>query len=63
MGPLPKRKLSKRSKRNRRNHDKLTLTHLVVCSNCGKYKPAHRVCAECGFYGDTQVIAIDEDEA
>jgi large subunit ribosomal protein L32 len=62
MGPLPKRKLSKRRKYNRRNHDKLTPSHLVLCSNCGKYKQSHRVCPACGFYGDTQVLAIEDDE-
>jgi large subunit ribosomal protein L32 len=63
MGPLPKRKHSRRSKYNRRNHDKLLLNHLVLCSNCGKYKQAHRVCAECGYYGDTQVVNMEENEA
>ncbi|MBX3065391.1 MAG: 50S ribosomal protein L32 [Anaerolineae bacterium] len=62
MGPLPKRKLSKRRKYNRRNHDKLTLNHLVLCSNCGKYKPAHQVCPECGFYNGTQVLNTEEEE-
>ncbi|HVO40978.1 MAG TPA: 50S ribosomal protein L32 [Aggregatilineales bacterium] len=62
MGPLPKRKLSRRRKYNRRAHDKLSLSHLVVCDNCGKYKPAHQVCPNCGTYNGNQVLAI-EDEA
>jgi large subunit ribosomal protein L32 len=61
MGPLPKRKLSKRRKYNRRNHDKLTLNHLVLCPQCNKYKQAHRVCPECGYYGDTQVLNVEDD--
>lgn len=61
MGPLPKRKLSKRRKYNRRNHDKLVLNHLVICTNCGKYHPSHHVCPECGFYDGKQVIAVGAD--
>ncbi len=56
MGPLPKRKLSKQSKRTRRNHDKLSLPHLVRCSNCGAYKTAYQVCKECGTYDGTPVV-------
>ncbi|GAB4554520.1 MAG: hypothetical protein OHK0023_24730 [Anaerolineae bacterium] len=59
MGPLPKRKLSKTRKRTRRNHDKLTLPHLVVCDNCGEYKLAHRVCKTCGYYNGEQVVEVE----
>jgi large subunit ribosomal protein L32 len=31
---------------------------LVKCSNCGKYKLAHRVCPHCGYYKGQQVITI-----
>jgi large subunit ribosomal protein L32 len=62
VGPLPKRKLSRRRKYNRRNHDKLTLTHLVRCDNCGEYKPSHLVCPACGTYHGHQVIAVGEAE-
>lgn len=62
MGPLPKRKLSKTRKRTRRNHDKLTLPHLVTCDNCGEPKIAHRVCPSCGYYGGEQVLVLDKDK-
>jgi large subunit ribosomal protein L32 len=58
VGPLPKRKLSKQSKRTRRNHDKLELPHLVVCETCGEYKLAHRVCKSCGSYNGTKVLEV-----
>ncbi|CAG0956582.1 MAG: 50S ribosomal protein L32 [Anaerolinea sp.] len=61
MGPLPKRKLSKTSKRTRRNHDKLTLPHLVACPNCGEYTLAHRVCKNCGYYKGEQVIEVSQE--
>jgi large subunit ribosomal protein L32 len=60
VGPLPKRKLSKTRKRNRRNHDKLALPHLVACPNCGTYGLAHHVCKNCGYYNGTQVIDTGE---
>jgi large subunit ribosomal protein L32 len=63
VGPLPKRKLSKTSKRTRRNHDKLELPHLIVCEHCGQYKLAHRVCRNCGYYGDTQVVEIKSKDS
>ncbi|PJF31498.1 MAG: 50S ribosomal protein L32 [Candidatus Thermofonsia Clade 1 bacterium] len=62
MGPLPKRKLSKTRKRTRRNHDKLTLPHLVACSNCGEPKIVHHVCPSCGYYGGKQVLSLDKDK-
>jgi large subunit ribosomal protein L32 len=62
VGPLPKRKLSKTRKRTRRNHDKLTLPHLVACSNCGEPKLAHRVCPSCGYYDGEQVLILDKKD-
>ena len=61
MGPLPKSKLSRRRRNQRRSHDALTLRHLVRCEHCNAYKPAHQVCPECGKYNDHQVIEIDEE--
>lgn len=61
MGPLPKRKMSRRRKLNRRNHDKLTLQHLVKCTNCGAYHQSHHVCPTCGFHKGVQVLAIKDD--
>ncbi len=63
MGPLPKRKLSRRRKRNRRAHDALSLKHLVKCDNCGSYKPAHHVCPECGEYKGEVVFEIEDAKA
>ncbi|MCB9438222.1 MAG: 50S ribosomal protein L32 [Anaerolineales bacterium] len=62
MGPLPKRKLSRRRKYNRRSHDSLTPTHLVRCDECGEYKPSHQVCPHCGTYKGREVVQIEEEE-
>jgi large subunit ribosomal protein L32 len=61
MGPLPKRKISRRRKRNRRSHQAISPAHLVKCENCGEYKVAHRVCPHCGFYGEREVIEVENE--
>jgi large subunit ribosomal protein L32 len=60
MGPLPKRKISRRRKGNRRSHDALSLRHLIKCDNCDAYKPAHQVCPACGTYNGITVFEIEE---
>ena len=62
MGPLPKRKTSKTRRDKRRSHDHLTLQHLVLCDECGKYKPAHQVCPHCGMYRGREVLPVAEEE-
>jgi large subunit ribosomal protein L32 len=62
MGPLPKRKISRRRRNNRRSHDALSLKHLVRCDNCNEYKPSHTVCPHCGFYNGELIVEPDEEE-
>ena len=64
---VPKKKVSKTRKHRRhseRERRKLRKTanrlNLVKCSNCGKYKFAHRVCPHCGYYRGKQVITIKQ---
>lgn len=60
MGPLPKRKISRRRRRNRRGHHSITPRHLVRCDNCDEYKPSHQVCPHCGTYNGREVINVDD---
>jgi large subunit ribosomal protein L32 len=53
--------MSRRRKLMRRNHDKLSLNHLVRCETCGKYHQAHHVCPNCGSYNGRQVLEIDDE--
>jgi large subunit ribosomal protein L32 len=62
MGPLPKRKVSKTRRNNRRSHDHLALRHLVLCEECHEYKPAHQVCPHCGSYRGREVLAIEDKD-
>ncbi len=64
---VPKKKVSKTRKHRRhseRERRKLRKTvnrlALVKCSNCWKYKLAHRVCPHCGYYRGKQVITIKQ---
>jgi len=59
MGALPKRKISKQRKNNRRSHLALKAPTLGKCPECNKMKPSHQVCLFCGTYKGVQVIKVD----
>lgn len=52
MGALPKRKISKARKNNRRSHSALVAPAIGKCPKCGKAKRSHFKCTYCGYYGD-----------
>jgi large subunit ribosomal protein L32 len=62
VGPLPKRKVSRGRRDRRRNHDVLSMKHIVVCPSCGAYHVAHRVCRACGSYQGETVYEVDTDK-
>ncbi len=53
---VPKRRVSRARKGNRRSHDHLDLPTVVACKNCGEKIQPHRVCKECGYYKDRNVL-------
>jgi len=53
---VPKRRVSKQRRDNRRAHWKLVLPGLVVCPQCHEAKLPHRICRACGFYKGREVI-------
>ncbi len=58
---VPKKRKSKSKTRSRRSaNNKLIATKFQECPQCGAPKRPHRVCIECGTYGDEQVIEIWE---
>lgn len=59
MGALPKRKISKQRKRNRRSHHALEEPTLSVCPECKHKKLAHTVCENCGSYKGVKVLNVD----
>jgi large subunit ribosomal protein L32 len=61
MGAVPKHKVSRHRRGNRRQHQRLDAPTLVVCPQCGQLMRAHRVCKNCGTYRGRQVIEMAEE--
>lgn len=57
---LPKRKLSKRRRDNRRAHLKLTLPNFARCPECRAYRLPHRACPSCGYYSGRAAVKVKE---
>jgi len=55
---LPKKKTAKARQGKRRSHLKLTLPAMDVCPHCHSSKLSHRVCPNCGWYDDREVMEI-----
>ena len=60
MGAVPKKKIPRRRRNNRRSHIHATLPQLGPCPQCRQLKPTHRVCPYCGTYNGRQVLAVRE---
>jgi large subunit ribosomal protein L32 len=58
--PVPKRKTSKTRRDKRRTHWKLVLRGMALCPRCQEAKFPHRVCPNCGYYRDRQVLEAEE---
>ena len=57
---VPKKKISKSRRDQRRSHDALALAPFVECSNCGEFKRPHHVCSSCGHYREREVVEASE---
>lgn len=60
MPAVPKRKLSRRRRGNRRSHQALQPTALVECPQCHEPRLPHRVCPHCGTYRGMEVVKVKE---
>ncbi|MFD3156528.1 50S ribosomal protein L32 [Haloimpatiens sp. FM7330] len=57
----PKRKISKARRDSRRAQTfKLSAPGLVECPQCHEMKLAHRVCANCGYYKNKEVVSTEK---
>ena len=54
---VPKQKVSKARRDKRRANWKLTAPVLTECPQCHKKKLPHRVCGECGYYKNKEVVS------
>ncbi|WP_422366495.1 50S ribosomal protein L32 [Pelagibius sp.] len=52
---VPKSKISKSRRNQRRAHDALAASNYHECPNCGELKRPHHVCAACGYYDGREV--------
>lgn len=55
---VPKSKISKSRRNQRRAHDALKPASYAECPNCGELKRPHHVCTECGHYDGREVAEI-----
>ncbi len=47
---VPKRKISRARRGNRRSHDSLKKPAVSLCPQCAEPKAPHRICPHCGTY-------------
>ena len=60
--PLPKRRHSHTRGAKRRTHEKANVPTVVDCSHCGRPKPHHTICPECGHYDNRPVLKGKPEE-
>ncbi|MBT3791429.1 MAG: 50S ribosomal protein L32 [Rhodospirillales bacterium] len=53
---VPKTKISKSRRGQRRSHDALKADSHGECPNCGELKRPHHVCGACGYYNNREVV-------
>ncbi len=58
---VPKKKVSKSRRNNRRAHDAIKPASHMECSSCGELKLPHHVCSSCGVYNGRKVSSTVED--
>ena len=58
---VPKKKKSKAKTRSRRSaNDQFNVRSTAYCSYCGHPKLSHRICPNCGYYKNRQVLEVSE---
>jgi large subunit ribosomal protein L32 len=55
---VPKKKVSKSRRNQRRAHDSLKTMSSAECANCGELKRPHHVCGACGHYDGREVVEV-----
>lgn len=55
---VPKRKMSKQKKRQRRAHWKIEAPQLVKCPQCQAFTLTHQACPQCGYYKGRESVVV-----
>ena len=56
---VPKKKVTKSRRNQRRAHDALPASTYCECPNCGELKRPHHLCAACGYYDGREVVELE----
>ena len=56
---VPKQKNSRQRRDKCRANWKLNQPNLDKCLYCGAARRPHRVCRECGYYGEREVVVVE----
>ncbi len=56
---VPRHKLSKNKKRQRRSHHRLRTPQRSLCPRCNADKLPHRVCSNCGYYKGMRKLEVE----
>ncbi len=57
---VPKQRKGRAAVHHRRSaHDRISAAARSVCPQCGEVKLPHRVCPNCGYYRNREVIVTD----
>jgi len=57
---VPKSKIPKSRRGQRRSHDALSASAYEECPSCGELKRPHHLCAACGTYNGREVVDAEE---
>lgn len=56
---VPKSKTSKSKRDKRRSHYRLGILNITECPRCHSKKISHRVCENCGYYAENEIIVFE----
>lgn len=62
MGALPKRKISKARKGERRSHLHIQPSTLVECASCHNLMVPHRICPTCGKFRGRDILQLEANK-
>jgi large subunit ribosomal protein L32 len=59
---VPKRRTSHAKQGHRRSHHHIKPPQVQYCSHCGEPVLPHRVCANCGYYQNREVVEPKQEK-